>query len=116
MKNLFSWCASVFLILLFILGLGWVLYGNQFFMFQFFAPKVEQVRRNVFEESKAYRQGLIQEMNSLHVDYIKASPDQKEGLRTIILHKAADIPPEILGPDLNAFLNQLRNERNQWKP
>lgn len=70
--------------------LGWLVLGNQFFMFKFFAPKVEQVRRETFEQSKAYRQGLIQELNNLHVDYIKATPDQKLGLMTIILHKAAN--------------------------
>ena len=101
---------------LFMFMLGWLALGNQFFMFKFFAPKVEQVRRETFEQSKAYRQGMIQELNNLHVDYIKATPDQKLGLMTIILHKAADVPPDTLTPDLNAFLSDLRNERNKLMP
>jgi hypothetical protein len=116
MKEVIGWIGGIIGVFLLIMLIGWVTAGNQFFMFKFFAPKVEQVRRETFEQSKAYRQGMIQELNNLQVDYIKATPEQKAGLMTIILHKAADVPPETLTPDLNAFLAQLRNERGQWKP
>lgn len=113
MKDFLFWMAGIILCILVFIALGWITSGSQFFMFKFFAPKVEQVRRETFEQSKAYRQGMIQELNNLHVDYIKGNTEQKMGLMTIILHKAADVPPETLTPDLNAFLSELRNERNK---
>ena len=47
---------GVILALALFMGLGWVAQGNSFFMYKFFAPKQEQVRRETFEQSKAYRQ------------------------------------------------------------
>lgn len=72
--------------------LGWLTQGNQFFMYKFFAPKQEQVRREVFEQSKAYRQGMVQELQNMQFEYVKASKDGKEAMRSIILHRAADVP------------------------
>lgn len=111
-KEIVGYVGAFILAIICLMLFGWVAYGNSFFLYKFFAPKQEQVRREVFEQSKAYRQGLIQELNNLHVDYIKATPEQKLGLMTIILHKAADVPPETLTPDLNAFLAELRNARS----
>jgi hypothetical protein len=50
--------------LLGILGLTWVFQGNDFFLTRFFAPKYEQVRRETFENSKAYRDGMVQELRA----------------------------------------------------
>ena len=99
------------LVLVSLLLFGWAVQGSNFFMYKFFAPKQEQVRREVFEQSKAYRQGMVQELQRMQFEYIKSSPDQQAGLSSIILHKAADVPAETLPSELNSFIAQLRQER-----
>src|SRR5271157_1542722 len=67
------------------LGLAWIVQGNDFFMYRYFAPKQEQVRREVFEQSKAYNDGMIQELRTMQLDYIKGTKEQKDGMRSVIL-------------------------------
>ena len=71
-----------------------------------FAPKQEGVRRETFENSKAYRQGAIQELDAMRFQYEQADKAHQAALRSIILHRAADFTD--LPPDLNQFVQQLR--------
>jgi hypothetical protein len=96
-------------ILLLLLGLGWLFTGNAFFLFKVFAPNYEQVRRETFEQSKAYRQGAIQELQNMQFQYEQASDDHKAALAAIILRRAADFKE--LPPDLRGFVDQLKSKR-----
>ena len=93
-----------------VLVLGWLFQGNDFFMYRVFAPQYEAVRRETFEQSKSYRQGMVQELQNMQFEYERATPEQKIALRSIILHRSADIPADVLTPSLNTFLSQLRRE------
>ena len=86
--------------------------GNDFFLFKVFAPKYEQVRRETFEQSKAYNQGMIQELQNMQFEYIKADHKHKEALSSVILHRAADYPIDKMPAELRAFINDLKNERS----
>lgn len=92
-------------------GLGWAVQGNDFFMFKVFAPKYEQVRRDTFEQSKAYRQGMVQELQNMQFEYAKATPEQRTALASIILHRAADVDAAILPSDLRGFIGDLRRQQ-----
>lgn len=92
-----------------IIAVTWIIQGDDFFLFKTFAPKYEQVRRETFEQSKAYNQGMIQELQNMEFEYVKASPEHRAALRSIILHRSADYPSEKLPPDLAAFIQQLKN-------
>lgn len=94
-----------------ILGLTWVFQGNDFFLLKVFAPKYEAVRRETFEQSKAYRQGMVQELQSMQFQYVQADDAHKQALADIILHRAADVDPTILPADLSAFIQQLKSEK-----
>lgn len=91
-----------------ILTLTWIVQGNEFFLYKFWAPKQEQVRREVFEQTKSYNQGMIQELQNMQFEYVKATPDQKAALRSLILHRAADFPEDKMPSDLRAFIQGLR--------
>lgn len=109
MKSFFT-CALVgLLIFTGIVGIGWVLTGNQFLMYGFFAPKVEAVRRDTFEQSKAYRQGMAQELENMRFQYEQADPKHREALASIIRHRVADLDPSALSPDMRAFVISLSN-------
>jgi hypothetical protein len=104
-----AFIGSVVLILL----LTWAIQGNDFFMYQYFGPRYEQTRREIFEQSKAYNQGMQQELSNMQFEYYKASPEHKQALASIILHRAADFDETRLTPDLRAFITQLKRERTQ---
>ena len=93
------------------LGLGWIAQGNDFFLYKTFAPKYEQVRRETFEQSKAYNQGMVQELQNMQFSYIQADDEHKAALASIIRHRAADYDLDRLPPDLRSFVLGLRGAR-----
>ena len=90
------------------LGIAWIVQGNDFALYRYFGPKLEDTRREIFEHSKAYRQGMIQELENMQFQYEQASPSQKEGLSFIILHCAADVDQNMMPPPLASFIIRLR--------
>lgn len=100
--------SKVIVIVILMLGVGWVIQGNDFFMYKVFAPQYEQARRETFEQSKAYNQGMIQELQNMQFEYIKASPEHKDALASIILHRVADYDEDKLPTDLKNFIQQLK--------
>lgn len=92
-----------------LIGGGWIVEGNEFFLYKFFAPKQEAVRREVFEQSKAYNQGVAQELEGAEMDYAHADADQKAAIRSVVLHRVADYDESKLTPDLREFVDTLRH-------
>jgi hypothetical protein len=101
---------SLVFIFAIIMSIGWFVKGNDFLIYKIFAPKEEQVRREVFEESKSYNDGMTQELYSMQMDYIKANPDQKLALRSIILHRVSGYNISKFPIDLQQFITQLKEE------
>lgn len=94
-------------------GIIWYARANDHAMETVFSPREESVRRKTFEESRAYNQGMIQELQNMQFEYIKASPEQQVALRSIILHRAADYDVEKMPPDLRSFIMKLRSEQGK---
>ena len=94
-----------------IIALGWIVMGNEFFLYKFFAPRQEAVRRQVFEQTKSYNQGMIQELQNMQFQYEQADAQHKAALASLILHRSADFPAESLPPDLDRFIRDLRSQR-----
>ena len=95
-----------------LLALTWIIQGNDFFMYRVFGIKYEQTRRQIFEQSRAFNQGMIQELENMQFQYEQASPEHKAALRSIILHRASgynmndpDVPR-----NLRIFIEQLKKE------
>jgi len=91
------------------LGIIWILQGSDFFLYKTFAPKYEAVRRDTFEQSKAYNQGMVQELQNMQFQYVQADKEHKAALASIILHRAADYDQDKLPPDLYSFIQSLRH-------
>jgi hypothetical protein len=98
---------AVFLTLLVVIGLGWVFLANDTAQQKVFSPVQESIRRQTFEQSKAYRQGLVQELQNMQFEYIQADPAHKSALAAIIKHRAADVPADDLPYDLRIFIKEL---------
>jgi len=94
-----------------LLGLGWLIQGNDFFMYKYFAPKYEDARRQVFENTKSYNQGMIQELQNMQIEYGKSEPSQQKMIASVILQRTADFPDDRLPEGLREFVQQFRRER-----
>jgi hypothetical protein len=71
-------------------ALGWVIQGNDFFMYKVFAPKYEQVRRETYEQTKSYKQGSAQRLNTLCAQIASADDAHKPMLRDVVAHEFAE--------------------------
>lgn len=80
-------------------------------MYKVFAPKREEVRRKVFEESQAYNHGVAQELQQLQLEYNKANDDQKKAIEAMVLHKTAQYDLSKLPSHIQAFVIKVRSER-----
>lgn len=104
--------AAVVGFLALMLGLAWVFQGDDFFLYRYFAPKYEQVRRETFEQTKSYRQGMVQDLLKAQEDYVTADDAHKDAIAAIILHRSADFPEDEMPTDLRAFIHQLKRDRH----
>ncbi len=100
-------------VLVAILALTWIVQGNDFFMYKYFGPKYEQQRREIFEQSRAFNQGMVQELQNMQFEYVKAAAQQRDALASIILHRASgyNLNDPIVPADLRGFIDQLKRER-----
>ena len=106
---------TVFVCFIAIIALGWIAQGNDFLLFKFFAPRQEAVRREVFEQSKAYNQGMVQELQNMQFEYIKADEAHKAALASVILHRAADfnMSDSRVPSDLRQFVAELKSKQSR---
>ncbi|MBP2643838.1 MAG: hypothetical protein H6Q67_1725 [Firmicutes bacterium] len=108
MKDAFYGFLSIITVLLAVCCIAWVIQGNNFFLYKVFAPAQEQVRRETFEQSKAYNQGVAQDISSFQQQYVQATDSQKDALASIIIHRYADYDLSKLQPDQRQFIEKLR--------
>jgi hypothetical protein len=95
------------------MGLAWAFTGNDFFIYKYFAPQYEQTRRDVFKGSEAYREGVLQELSQMHLDYIKGTPEQKAAISSIVMHRISYFDTKLLTPELRDFIAEVRNEQSK---
>ena len=95
-----------------ILALTWIIQGNDFFMYKYFGLKYENTRRQIFEQSRAFNQGMVQELDNMRFEYLKADPAHKKALASIIIHRASgyNLNDPIVPEDLRAFILDLRRD------
>lgn len=108
MKTAVIGIGAFVLFVLFVTAIGWFAQGNDFLLFKMFAPKYEKVRRETFEQTKSYNQGMVQELQNMQFQYIQADDAHKAALGTLILHRAADYPEDKLPTDLRDFIKGLK--------
>lgn len=108
MREFLSLLVTGIAVIFLMLCVGFIVQGTDFFLYKFFAPKYEQVRRETFEQSKAFRQGNVQEIQQLYLDYLKANDDQKKAIASVVTHRMADFDKSALSLDLNDWVSKLQ--------
>lgn len=90
-----------------IAGFGIVAYnlGMQWF----FAPKFENVRRQTYENSQSYNDGMVQQLQLIYLEYKKSDKEGKEIIRSIVSRQYANFPQERLPGHLRAFVSSTLN-------
>lgn len=78
-------------------------------LFKFFAPKYENVRRDVFENTKSYLHGVQQDLGKYYLEYQEADEDGKAAIKTTIQMRFAEVDvSKLQSPKLQQFLIQTR--------
>jgi hypothetical protein len=70
-------------------------------------PAEEQLRRDVYEESKSYRDGTIRDLDNLRLEWLKAEGVHKAALAETARHRAADFPRDELPERLRGWLVEI---------
>lgn len=91
-----------------LLGLGWIFTYNDIALTHFSQPRYEAIRRETFEQSKAYNQGMVQNLRTMQESYVLADDEHKTALASVIKHETADYDVDSLPPDLQTFVRGLR--------
>lgn len=89
-----------------ILPVGLASYNLYFY--KFFAPKFQNIKREVFKGTRSYNEGKIQQLAKLKIEYETASEDSKQVLKTTIGHMFADYQAEDMPYQLKVFLTKMR--------
>ena len=77
--------------------------------FGFFGPLYESARRDIFEQSRAFNEGMQQELQQMRLDYVRGDTATRDALRSVILHRTAAYDLDaIRDPDLRSFIAGLR--------
>lgn len=108
MKEASIYVGVLALCLIVVMALGFVVQGYDLSMFKFWAPKYENVKREVFENTQSFVQGKVSYLTTLRFQYSQASGDERKALRSLILSEASTINDDRLPPDLVVFINQLK--------
>jgi hypothetical protein len=70
----------------------------------FIGPKRENIRRNIFEQTKSYNQANIQQLVEYRKQYMQGSKDDKAIIANTVSHMFADYSPNGLDIELSEFL------------
>ena len=82
-------------------GISAIGFGN----YWFWAPKSEQVRREVFENTKSYRDGLRRDFDNLYLSYeTEKDPDAKAAIKAVIRHRAEGVDPSFLPDNISSLI------------
>jgi hypothetical protein len=76
-------------ILCVILGITWIVQGNNFFLYQFWGPKMEQARHDVYVNTLSYTKGQADRLSNLCGQI--ASGGDKVLLNQEIAHEFSDM-------------------------
>jgi hypothetical protein len=91
-----------------IVAIGLVLFGLQYGSLQnykFFAPKYEDARREVFENTKSFRDGSARDFENLLISYLSANTEEgKQAILSVIRQRAYGVPQEQLPLEIKNLL------------
>lgn len=102
MKTIFIWILGAVVFF----GSIWALTAFQYGSYKFWAPKFEDAKREVFENTKSFRDGSARDLDNLRLEYLRAkTPEEKAALKDVMRHRALGVPAAQISPETRAILN-----------
>jgi len=75
--------------------------------YQFFAPRFENARREVFENTKSFRDGSRRDFDNLYVAYQSAkTPEEKQAILSVIRQRVYGVPEDQVPSEINQLLTK----------
>jgi hypothetical protein len=97
MKEFFTIIGVICLIIILGFGLTALNYGS----LKFWGPKYENARREIFENTKSFRDGSSRDLDNLRLQYLQATDENtKAAIKDTMRHRAFGVPREQLSPEV----------------
>lgn len=107
MKTFLWIIAFIFIFILLI----WFSFWMQFLSianFSFFQPKIENAKREVFENTQSYVEWKRQELTKYRLEYLRTKDEwEKQAIRMTIIQSFANFDKSKLNYELQTFLDSL---------
>ena len=89
--------------------LGFILQTMDYVSFNFWAPKYEDTKREVFENSKSFIEGKRQTLSKYRLEYLKSDDElERKALASTIRSQASGLEVSKLDePELEKFINEI---------
>lgn len=92
-----------FIALLFVLEIGGLQWKK------FFAPQHENVRREVFKETRSFNEAKLQELTKYRLEYMRAKDDlEKSAIASTVRLSFADYDKDKLPYELQVFVEEVQ--------
>ncbi len=90
---------------------GFLCTGLDLAQFNFWAPKFENAKRNVYEQTKSYRDGSRRDFENLYTQYLaQPDPASKAAVLSVAKERADGVDPAIVPQNLKDLLcTQLKD-------
>jgi hypothetical protein len=76
--------------------------------FSYSEPKIENARREVFENTKSYNEGKIQELVKYRLEYMRGDEVTKKAIASTLRHTLADFDKSKLSDELYQFIEEIK--------
>ena len=104
MKSLVAVISTIIISVILIFCLSWA--GIEWY--RYFAPKQEDAKREVFEATKSYNQGMVQQLSRYRLQYLSTEDNTtKAAIKSTIQHQYADFDVNKLQGELKTFTQEM---------
>ena len=80
-------------------------------LFKVTEPLREDIKRDVFENTKSYLHGVQQDLGKYYLEHRNGSEDEKAAIKATILMRFAEVDADKLqSPQLRSFLTDMRGD------
>jgi len=102
---------GILVLMVVLYGFGFLATGGDLAIYSFWAPKQAAAERKVFVNTPSFVLGKSNRISDLRAAYQRSKDaDEKDAIKTQILHEASEINNSLLPEDEQVFINQLRSE------
>lgn len=93
-----------------VIGIGFGINYLNLLSYSFFAPKYEDARRNVFENTQSFVDWKNQEIDKYYMEFSRSDSDkEKKAISSVLIHSLAWVDEEKLGYTEKLYLNEMKN-------